>query len=159
MAVKEWPSETGARLIMSWIAVKNNAEGQARAFSSISADRKAIEAYYPELHGPSVEGQFVSTSGGPLIADLITAPHVVVDVYKYHDEAELIARYGVDLEFLLELRNSNLITIAANADLEKYQECVWMHDLLADERTVFRSVRTPLYFKSIDRDIVKNERI
>jgi hypothetical protein len=51
------------------------------------------------------------------MADLITAPHVVVDLCPYADEAELIRRYGVDLQFLLALRDRKLITIAANADV------------------------------------------
>jgi len=62
------------------------------------------------------------------MADLITAPHVVVDLCPYADEAELIRRYGVDLQFLLALRDRKLITIAANADVGAYQECPWMHD-------------------------------
>jgi Probable molybdopterin binding domain len=128
---------------------------QIDAFSNISARRDEIEAYYPELHGPNLAGQFVNTSGGPVVADLITAPHVVVDLYPYAEEAELIRRYGVDLEFLLALRDRKLITIAANADVEAYQECPWMHDVLADERTVFRSVRTPFFFRSIYPDIVE----
>jgi hypothetical protein len=114
-----------------------------------------IEAYYPELHASRLAGQFVDTSGGPIIADLITAPHVVVNLYPYVDESELIQRYGVDLSFLISLRDRGLITLAANADPLAYNKCAWMFGILADERTVFRSVRTPLFFRSLHPEIKK----
>lgn len=140
---------------MSWAAVEENSASQLNQFSRISNNGEAIEAFYPELHGPELEGQFVNVSGGPLIADLITAPHVVFDLYPYRDEAELIQRVGVDLKFLLALRDRKLITIAANADLSAYRDCSWIYHVLADQRTLFRSVRTPLFFQAICPDIVE----
>jgi hypothetical protein len=40
------------------------------------------------------------------------------------------------------------VILSANQLPERYQNCTWLHDTLADKRTIFRSLRTPLFFQS-----------
>jgi hypothetical protein len=141
--------------VMAWRDVTSNVTQQRDTYSLLASSSESIEDYYPELHKSKVAGQFVNTTGVPLIADLISAPHVICDLYPYADESELISRYGVDLQFLLALRDRELITLTANADYERYRECPWMYEVLADQRTVFRSIRTPLFFRSLFPDIME----
>jgi hypothetical protein len=140
---------------MSFKAVEDNADAQIKRFSDLRSDGEAvIEAYYPELYLPEVGGLFSNTVGSHLIADLLTSPFVVVDLYGYKDESALIKHYGVDKGFLLQLREAKLIAIAAILEPQRYKHCEWMHDVLSDERTIFRSLRTPLFFRSKYPDIV-----
>jgi hypothetical protein len=135
-----------------WQDVLQNADKQRQNYSAVPR-KLEIEAYYPELHAGSVAGFFTNTSGSHLIPDLITSPHVVVDLYDFRAEGELISKYGVDKDFLLNLQEKGLVTIAANLEPERYEASVWMHDILADPRTIFRSVRTPLHLESSYPDI------
>src|SRR4051812_30892122 len=98
-----------------WSKVEEHARDEV-AFSEEVANKgaKQIEAYYPELHPPSPDFSFTSTLGSYLIPDLLTSEKVVVDLYDWPTPEELIEVYGVDLPFLLSLREANLITICAN---------------------------------------------
>lgn len=64
----------------------------------------------------------------------------------------MIKVYGVDLPFLLALRDAKLVKICANLPAERYQTHSWLFPLLADSRTIFRSIRTPAFVTAIDRD-------
>jgi hypothetical protein len=126
--------------------VLRNAEKQREHYSALN-NGSEIEFYYPELHASDLGGFFTNTSGSLLIPDLVSSPHLVVDLYDFASEEALIARYGVDKAFLVSLRDAGHITVAANLLPDRYASGAWMHDILADPRTIFRSIRTPLYFE------------
>jgi hypothetical protein len=130
---------------MGFQEVEDNANRQYSAYREINSDNTA--AFYPELHTGPVEGVFSNTIGSHLLADILTSHHVVVDLYNYRDESELIRNYGVNKAFLLRLRDAGHVTICSNLLPKDLQDSHWLHDVLSDPRTIFRSVRTPLYFE------------
>ena len=127
---------------MAWIDVERNAQNQKEMFARQSEGRAQIETYYPELHTGQPSGDFVNTSGGPIIADLITAPHVIVDLYPFENESEMIEALGVDGAFLRSLRDRGLITVAVNADLARFKNLEWLFDILADNIRLPRACRS-----------------
>ncbi len=146
---------------MAWKAVLDNASAQETAAKVLAASQsRTIEDFYPELHGPEIGGGFANTTGSHLIGDILTSPHVLLDLYDDPRQESLIRRYGADIDFILKLRNEGHITICANLPPERYETTEWLHGILADHRTIFRSVRTPWYFQSQSRDFmnIKNER-
>jgi len=142
----------------TWDDVQENERSQQDKYRALlsTAGTVTIEAFYPELHDPAHPcgwaGEFCNNlSEGPLLPQLLTAPHVLVDLNAWPSQNGLIERYGVNLDFLLKLREEGFVQLAANlpAD-ERFEKCAWLHDVLADPRTIFRSVRTPLYFESLN---------
>ncbi|MDY6990693.1 MAG: hypothetical protein SWQ30_21845 [Thermodesulfobacteriota bacterium] len=129
-------------------------EHDEQTFANETADRGApeIERFYPELHSSTEFPSFTNSLGSLLIPDLLTSQHVVVDLYDWPSPDHLIEIYGVDLQFLLALRDANLITVCANLPAHRYKKCSWMYPLLSDRRTIFRSVRTPAFIGALDRD-------
>ena len=135
---------------MFWRSVLDNVERQrgAAAATAAKTQKAEIEAFYPELHSKERGGLFTNTSGSLLIPELLTSPCVVVDLYDTPEE-ELVLRYRVDKKFLLTLRDLDRVVLSANADYERYEKHPWMHEILSDPRTIFRSVRTPQYFEAL----------
>jgi hypothetical protein len=138
---------------MTWIDVERNAQKQKKMFAHQTEGRAQIKTYYPELHTGKLSGDFINTSGGPIVADLITAPHLIVDLYPFENELEMIKTLGVDGAFLRSLRDRSLITIMVNADLARFKNLEWLFDILADDRTVHRSTRTPLFLEAVSPGI------
>lgn len=139
---------------MGWTEVERNASSQEQrardlAASAATASRPPdIEAFYPELHQEPVNGAFSNTMGSLLLPDVLTSPRVLVDLYDWEDPTGLIKTYGVDLDFLVKLRDKGHVILCANLEPERYQRRSWLHDLVADPRTIFRSVRSPYYFEA-----------
>lgn len=111
---------------------------------------QSIEAFYPELYESPSRCEFTNTLGSDLIPDVLTSRKVLVDLYDWPDEKGLIRNYGVDLNFLSELRQAGLVRVCANLPPERYEQCMWLHGILADEGTIWRSIRTPGFFTSTD---------
>jgi hypothetical protein len=136
-----------------WQDVQNRANAESDFAKAVSAGGMVeIEEFYPELHVPSDNRSFTNTLGGNLIPDLLTSERVVVDVYDWDTPAKLVDVYGVDLDFLLTLRDMNLITICANLPISRYEKHSWLFPILADKRTIHRSIRTPEFFTARDPD-------
>ena len=134
-----------------WEEVKRRARDEA-AFAKETTEKGAneIEKFYPELLSPEGECSFTNTLGSYLIPDLLTSYGVIVDLYDWPTPESLIQIYGVDLDFLISLRDTGLVRLCANLPTERYKQCSWLFPLLADERTIYRSIRTPAFFSSID---------
>jgi hypothetical protein len=111
-----------------------------------------IDHFYPELYQSSGVASFTNTLGSYLIPDLLTSQRVVVDLYDWPSPESLIEIYGVDLPFLLALRDAKLVTVCANLPVERYRAHSWLFPLLADSRTLFRSIRTPAFVAAVDPD-------
>src|SRR5208337_3188528 len=139
-----------------WSAVEKRAEEEL-VFAKSTADNgaKRIEQFYPELHSSFGANSFTNTIGSSLIPDLLTSHGVVVDLYDWDSPESLIDVYGVDLECLLALRDENLIKLCANLPPERYKDSFWLFGLLADSRTIFRSIRTPAFISAIDPDLTR----
>lgn len=136
-----------------WKDVKNHAKDEASFAQGVAdAGTPQIEQFYPELYPSSGIPSFTNTLGSYLIPDLLTSQHVVVDIYDWPSPDSLIEVYGVDLAFLLALRDAKLITICANLPIQRYKAHSWVYTLLADHRTIFRSIRTPAFVSAADRD-------
>lgn len=138
---------------MAWADVERNAscqEQQARKVAKREAQGEPpdIEAFYPELHSEPVNGAFSNTTGSLLLPDLLTSPRVLVDLYDWENPSGIIKTYGIDLDFLVRLRDGEHIILCANLEPERYRDRPWLHDLLADARTIFRSLRSPYYFEA-----------
>lgn len=140
-------------------AIQANADTQRTKFSNtVRGSETQIEEFYPELHEGKVGANFSNALGSHLIADVATSPHLVVDLYDYKTESDLINAYGVDLEFLISLRESGLVTLAANLEPARDEHCGWLHEVLAHPHTIFRSIRTPLFFEARHPNIVDHHR-
>lgn len=124
--------------------VKRNAERQERLFEQVKGT--LIEDYYPELDYDAAP--FACTIGSNLIPDLMTGRRILVDLDNLPSEEHLIQQLGVDKSFLLKLRHKGLVVIATNLDPVQHEQNVWMHDILADEETIFKSKRTPFFFRA-----------
>ncbi len=111
---------------------------------------QSIEAFYPELCEAPGRCGFTNTLGSDLIPDVLTSRKVLVDLYDWPDETGLIRNYGVDLNFLSALRRADHVRVCANLPPERYEKCTWLHGILADEGTIWRSIRTPGFFTSTD---------
>lgn len=134
---------------MAWTDVLTNAYDQENhARHTATRQGVTMEDFYTELHTPPISGAFPNTLGSHLIPDLLTSPCVVADIHDWPDPSGLIATYGVDLKFLLTLRDKGHVVLCANQLPERYENRPWLHDVLADKRTIFRSVRTPMFFHS-----------
>lgn len=136
----------------TWLDVLANEDAQRRRYAALAGggSSKTIEDFYPELHNPNGwRGEYANTVGAHLLPQLLTAPRVLVDLYNWQDPAGLINAYGVDLDFLLELRSRGFVKLTANLPVDRYQNAVWLHDVLADPDTIFRSTRTPLFFEAL----------
>jgi hypothetical protein len=140
-----------------WRKIEHRVTAEAEKIQGFQQQEvEGIEDFYPELKnrgGPSPD--WASMADLPLLACVLTAPHTLVDLYDWNSEEELIEKYGVDLRFLLELRDENHITLLANLPPERYKKelCTWLYPLLSDERTIWRSLRTPSYFDSLCEDL------
>lgn len=136
----------------NWKAVEDNAEWQ-RQLAIKTANQSAIDigALYPELYKPWIKS-FSNSIGTHLIPDVLTSPCVLVDLYNWPSESDLIKVYGIDLDFLLHLRDKEHVILCANLAPEEYVDSMWLHSTLADKRTIFRSVRTPLFFESKQKE-------
>lgn len=134
-----------------WSSVQKRAK-EEKAFAKEVASKGAgqIESYYPELHSLPGGRSFTNTLGSYLIPDLLTSECVVVDVYDWSTPESLIDVYGVDLDFLLALRDADLVKICANLPVERYEKHSWLFPILADKRTIYRSIRTPAFFAKRD---------
>jgi len=142
----------------SWQKVEDNAERQLTKAKKIAKGPPVdIGAFYPELYKP-FDPPFSNTVGSHLIADILTSPCVLVDLYDWPQPSDLIKTYGVDLPFLLKLREKGHVVICANLLPERYTEATWLHEVLADERTIFRSVRTPQFFEARRKDFQEDQR-
>ena len=74
---------------------------------------------------------------------------MVVNLYNWRSEDDMIHNLGVNMAFLLKVRDTNkLIVLAANQPPESYRELEWMHNALGDEKTIWRSIRTPGFMVS-----------
>jgi len=125
--------------------VENNAQQQDRLFQDTRSP--LIEDYYPELHQENATPFSCSISSN-LIPDLITRRRILIDLGELPTEADLINRFGVNKAFLMELRKRKLVHIATNLDPGRHERNVWMHDILADKETIFKSTRTPRFFRA-----------
>lgn len=133
---------------MHWDDVLENANRQEEKGKYLAKiQSRPISDFYGTLYGPSVNGNFVNQSGSNLLGDFLTAPHVVVDLYD-ESQQDFVKRYGIDLDLLLRLRDGGRATVCANLPPERYKKTAWLHDILADPNTIFRSVLTPQYFES-----------
>jgi len=130
--------------------VENNAQQQDRLFQDTRSP--LIEDYYPELHQENATPFSCSISSN-LIPDLITRRRILIDLGELPTEADLINRFGVNKAFLMELRKRKLVHIATNLDPGRHERNVWMHDILADKETIFKSTRTPRFFRARFPDI------
>ena len=130
---------------MSFQEVEDNANRQYADCKELASEE--ISDFYPELHTEPVGGVFSNSLGSHLLADILTSHHVLVDLYDFADESALIKQYGVDKKCLLALRDAGHITICCNVQPRFLPQTEWLHDVLADPRTIFRAVRTPLCFQ------------
>jgi len=135
--------------------VEDNAGRQDRLFEDTKST--LIEDYYPELHDDK-SIPFACTIGSNLIPDLMTRRRVLIDLDNLPTEADLINRFGVDKAFLVELRRRKLVHIATNLDPGEHEGNTWMHDILADRATIFKSTRTPRFFRASFPDIERAQR-
>jgi len=133
-----------------FIDVEENAQRQERLF----AGRKSalIEDYYPELHDKQSE-PFTCTICSHLIPDLMTRRRILIDLDNLRTEADLIHRFGVDKAFLMKLQQRKLVIVATNLDPDQHKNNTWMHDILANQDTIFKSNRTPHFFRARFPDI------
>ncbi len=131
-----------------WKDVQKRANDE-EAFAKEVAGKGAgqIEPYYPELHSGR---SFTNTLGSCLIPDLLTSEGIVVDIYDWSTPEVLVDVYGVDLKFLLALRDEGLVKICANLPVERYKKHSWLFPILADKETIYRSIRTPAFFAARD---------
>lgn len=137
----------------AWDRVLKNEEQQRGRFADagLLTESPSIHRYYPELHEHHWAGQFCNTIFGlPLIPQLLTTPHVLVDLYDWQSPDQLIETYGADLPFVLRLRDEGFVQLCANLPVERYRASEWLHPLLAQSATIFRSSRTQLYLDSIE---------
>lgn len=133
----------------NWKEVTKRAKDEAEKAAHFAESRPAtIEKFYPEIR---CEGalEYTNTVGELLLPDLLTSEGVIVDLYDWRSPDKLIDTYGVDLEFLLELWEHEAVVLCANLDVNRYEGCEWLYPLLADDRTIYRSIRTPTFFESI----------
>jgi hypothetical protein len=130
----------------AWNSVLDNASHQDSCAQQRTSSN--IEDFYPELHKSPVNGLFTNTIGSHLLGDVVGSPCVVVDIYDWNSPDDLIRVYGVDQDFLMKLRDHRHVILSANLSLERYERCTWLHPILGDKRTVFRSLRTPAFFQS-----------
>lgn len=135
----------------SWDDVQARAATETRFVDRLKGENiRSIEAFYPELYEVPGHSAFTNTLGSDLIADVLTSRRVLVDLYAWPDEQGLIQTYGVDLQFLVRMRNAKLVRLCANLPVQRYRNCHWLYDTLADDGTIWRSVRTPGFFASMD---------
>lgn len=135
-----------------WKDVEYNANQQReKAEATARSGPVGIGALYPELYKPWIPS-FSNNIGSHLIADVLTSSCVLVDLYNWPDPSKLVEIYGVNLQFLLELREKEYVILCANQLPDMYSQTPWLHSILADERTIFRSIRTPQYFVSRFKD-------
>lgn|GEM_PF-6783250 len=144
-----------------WEGVEKRIGEEIRFVDRLKAKNvQGIEAFYPELYHSPGRCAFTNTLGSDLIPDAITSRKVLVDLYDWPDESGLIRTYGVDLGFLQAMREAKRIRLCANLPPERYEQCTWLHETLADDRTIWRSIRTPGFFAASDPtfDARRNER-
>ena len=134
-----------------WDNVIDHANAEL-AFTEMASQsgKHDLPTFYPELYDSNENNGFTNSLGSHLIADLLTSDSVVVDLYDWPDEETLISVYGVDLNFLLQLRDAKLVKLAANLPPQRYKNVSWLHHVLAHESTIWRSIRTPALFQSFD---------
>jgi hypothetical protein len=139
-----------------WQDVEKRAREET-AFANEIAKKGAthIEQFYPELHSSPGTPSFTNTLGSYLVPDLLTSQTVLVDLYDWPSPDSLIKVYGVDLPFLLTLRDAKLVHFCANLPTDRYQSHSWLIPLLADSRTIFRSIRTPAFLGALDPDFTR----
>lgn len=130
--------------------VEKNAQNQDRAFREVRSE--FIEDYYPELHREE-KPPVSCTLGGLLIPDLMTRRSILIDLDDLRTEEHLIQRYGVDKAFLMQLQARGLVHIATNLEPGRHEGNEWMHDILANRETIFKSTRTPRFFSARFPDI------
>jgi hypothetical protein len=135
--------------------IEQNAQRQQDRFASSSS--LLIEDYYPELHDGQ-SGTFSCTTCSHLIADLLTRRRILIDLDDLPTEDDLIYQFGVNKTFLLELQRSGLVILATNLDPDRHKNNTWMHDILAEKSTIFKSKRTPQFFRAQYPDIIDEQR-
>src|SRR5436309_11415289 len=137
--------------MVEWAQVERRAAEEVEFVTQAARTGVAkIGHFYPELYQPSEATSFTNTLGSYLIPDLLTSQRVVIDLYDWISPESLIEIYGVDLPFLLALRDAKLVTVCANLPVERYRVHSWLFPLLADSRTLFRSIRTPAFMAAVD---------
>lgn len=141
----------------SWNRVENKINDEKTKIQEYSGgDPENITCFYPELvYRTNSDSAWTSTGHLPLIASALTSPHTLVDIYDWKTEEELIAMYGVDLEFLYTLRDKGHISLMANLPPERYKkdECNWLHPILSSSETIWRSIRTPSFYTTLSSGV------